>query len=112
MGTHADAAFGPLQDEAIYQWIAMDKPASLAWLRERWTRVESRISTDGTEAVRAAADHLLLQGITRLIATVTVGNHASDQVLEKAGFSFSRVIPNSDTLRGVPVNHTEFVRSA
>ena len=158
MGTHADAAFGPLQDEAIYQWISLNKPPDLAWLRERWARVESRMSTDGTEAwpvwaiamrtdgalvgqvdavvddnrvctnfgyylfpkfwgqgfateaVKAAADHLLEHGITRLIATVTVGNHASAQVLKKAGFVFNRVIPDNDTLRGVMFDDEEYIR--
>ena len=68
MGAHADAACGPLQDEALYQWISMEKPPSLAWLRERWTRLESRLSTDGTEAwptwaITARADGTLV-GLT------------------------------------------------
>ncbi len=50
MGAHADAAFGPLQDEAIYQWISLDKPPNLEALRAHWTSIESRISTDGSEA--------------------------------------------------------------
>lgn len=158
-GSHADAAFGPLQDDAIYQWIAANKPHGVESLRKRWTQLESRLSPDGTqawlawaittradgalvgqvdavvddtlvctnfgyylfphfwgrglatEAVRAATNHLLQQGITRLIATVTVGNQASDRVLEKAGFSFTRVIPHNDTLRGVPVDDAEYIRT-
>nr|WP_315490404.1 GNAT family protein [uncultured Rhodoferax sp.] len=160
MGSHADGAFGPLQAEAIYEWISMDKPTDLEAMRAHWTRLESRLSTDCTEAwpvwavttrtygtligqvdacvddarvctnlgyylypdfwgqgyaseaVRAIADHLVLQGIHRLVATVTVGNHASAQVLKKAGFSFTRIIPENDVLRGEPVDDEEYVRTA
>lgn len=157
IGAHADAAFGPLQDEAIYRWISMDRPGDAESLRARWTRLESRLSADGTEAwptwaiiarrngalvgqvdavvdddcvctnlgyflfphfwgqgfateaVRAVADHLISYGIRQLVATVTVGNHASAGVLKKAGFSFTRVIPDNDTLRGEPVDDEEYV---
>ncbi len=129
-------------------------------MRAHWTRNESRLSTDGTEAwpvwavttrtdgaliglvdatvddalvctnlgyyffpefwghgyaseaVRAAADHLVQLGIHRLVATVTVGNHASAQVLKKAGFSFTRTIPDNDTLRGILVDDAEYIRTA
>jgi RimJ/RimL family protein N-acetyltransferase len=160
LGAHADAAYSLLQDEAIYEWISLDKPTDLDALRAHWTRIESRISTDGTEAwpvwtvttrtdgtlvgqvdasvddklvctnlgyyffpdywgqgyaseaVRAVADHLVQRGIHRLVATVTVGNHASAQVLKKAGFSFTRIIPENDILRGEPVDDQEYVRTA
>lgn len=160
MGAHADAAFGPMQDETIYQWISLDKPPDLEAMRAHWTRNESRLSPDGTEAwpvwavttrtvealiglvdatvddalvctnlgyyffpqfwgqgyaseaVRAIADHLVQQGIHRLVATVTVGNHASAQVLKKADFSFTRIIPDNDALRGVPVDDEEYIRTA
>ena len=156
---HADLAFGPLQDDAIYQWISMDKPTDLAKLRDNWKWLESRISRDGTEAwptwsvmsrahgkllgrvdaainndyvctnfgyfffpefwgqgfaseaVKAAADHLLRQGIHSVAATVTVGNHASAQVLKKAGFTFTRVIPDNDTIRGEVLDDEEYVRA-
>lgn len=159
MGSHADAAFGPMQDDAIYEWISMNKPRTVESLRANWTRLESRLSTDGadawpvwaitrrsdgaligevdavvddnivctnlgyylfpdfwgqgyaTEAVRAIADHLVQQGVERLVATVTVGNMASAQVLKKAGFYFARIIPNNDTLRGVLVDDEEYVRT-
>jgi RimJ/RimL family protein N-acetyltransferase len=159
LATHADMAFNPLQDDAIYQWISMDKPKDLAWLRDRWKRIESRLSPDetevwatwavlsrddggmmgrvdasiddshvctgfgyyffpefwgqgfGTEAVQVSADHLLKQDVQRLIATVTVGNHASAQVLKKAGFIFSRTIPDNDTIRGVLFDDEEYIRT-
>lgn len=159
MGSHADAAFGPMQDDAIYQWISMNKPRSVESLRADWTRLESRLSTEGadawpvwaitrcsdgalvgevdavvddklvctnlgyylfpdywsqgyaSEAVRATADHLVQLGIHRLVASVTVGNHASAQVLKKAGFSFNRIIPENDILRGKPVDDEEYVRT-
>jgi ribosomal-protein-alanine N-acetyltransferase len=159
MGSHADAAFGAMQDDAIYEWISMNKPRTVESLRANWTRLESRLSTDGaeawpvwaittrsdgalvgevdavvdddgvctnlgyylfpnfwgqgfaTEAVSAVADHLVKMGVHRLVATVTVGNHASAQVLKKAGFSFTRTIPNNDTLREILVDDEEYVRT-
>ena len=156
---HADMAFGPLQDEAIYEWISMDRPTVLGKLRNHWKGLESRLSHDGTEAwptwavisrdhgrmlgrvdaainddcvctnfgyfffpefwgqgfgseaVKAAADHLLRQGIQPLVATVTVGNHASARVLKKAGFTFTRIIPDNDTIRGALMDDEEYVRA-
>lgn len=158
---HADSAFAPLQDDAIYQWISMRKPRSVESLREDWARLASRMAPDGlqawptwavcstehggavigrvdavvdrhlaginfgyyffpaywgqglaTEAVQVAADHLLQQGVTHLLATVTVGNAASARVLGKAGFAFQRVIVDNDTLRGILVNDEEYLRTA
>lgn len=159
MGSHADAAFDPIQDDAIYEWISMNKPRSVESLRANWTRLESRLSTEGadawpvwaiirrsdgaligevdavvddtlvctnlgyfffkdfwgqgyaSEAVRAATDHLVQQGVHRLVATVTVGNQASAQVLKKAGFVFNAILPDNDTLRGVPVDDEEYIRT-
>ena len=65
-----------------------------------------------SEAVQAAANHLLAQGVHRLVATVTVGNHASERVLQKAGFVLTRILPNNDELRGVWVDDAEYVRQA
>ena len=160
MGFHADAAFGALQDDGIYQWISMDKPTDLEALRAKWTRAESRMSPDETEAwpiwvitarsdgalvgqvdatidehgvctnlgyhvypafwcqglaseaIRIVADYLVQLGIRPLLATVTVGNHASAQVLKKAGFVFHRIIANNDTLNGIPVDDEEYIRTA
>jgi ribosomal-protein-alanine N-acetyltransferase len=159
MGSHADAAFGPMQNDAIYEWISMNKPRSVESLRVNWTRLESRLSTEGadawpvwavtmrnggtlvgevdavvddalvctnlgyylfpdfwgqgfaSEAVKAVADHLVSHGIHRLVACVTVGNRASAQVLKKAGFVFNGILPDNDTLRGVPVDDEEYVRT-
>ena len=158
-GSHADLVFAPMQDDALYEWISMEKPAQLETLRAHWTRRERRLSPDAselwpswvvisrqqgaiigeldaaidesmacinfgyfffppfwgkgfaTEAVQAAVKHLLRQGTTRLIATVTAGNTASTRVLQKAGFSFSRVIPDNDILRGNLVDDEEYVLS-
>jgi RimJ/RimL family protein N-acetyltransferase len=159
LGSHADAAFAHMQDDAIYEWISMNKPATVESQRANWTRLESRLSTEGadawpvwaiirrsdgalvgemdavvdehlvctnlgyylfpdfwgqgyaSEAVRAVADHLVEQGVHRLVATVTVGNHASAQVLKKAGFVFNAILPDNDNLRGVPVDDEEYVRT-
>jgi RimJ/RimL family protein N-acetyltransferase len=157
---HADLFFKPLQDDALYRWISMDKPVSVEWLRAHWRRIEVRVAPDGetawptwavrckqtgsyvgrvdaeiddtlaclnlgyyffpafwgqgfaTEAVFAATEQLILRGVHRLVATVTLGNHASERVLEKAGFAFTRVLPGNDTLRGELVDDREFVRLA
>jgi RimJ/RimL family protein N-acetyltransferase len=62
-----------------------------------------------TEAVRAVTQHLLSQGVQRLVATVTVGNTASDRVLQKVGYEFTRVIPGNDIIRGEPMDDREYV---
>ena len=49
-GAHADSAFTPLQDDAIYQWISMQKPRSVESLRENWARLASRMAPDGLHA--------------------------------------------------------------
>ena len=45
---HAEALFSVLLDPAIYEF-ENEPPASLEWLRERLTRLESRRSGDGSE---------------------------------------------------------------
>ena len=156
---HAEAYFAPLQEDALYQWISMDKPPSLEWLRARWQRIESRISPDGqtawptwairrktdgaylgrvdaevndaleainlgyylfpvhwgqgyaSEAVAAATQHLMDQGVHRLVATVTAGNTASTRVLQKAGYRFNRILTGNDVIRGVAVDDEEYVKA-
>lgn len=154
---HAEAFFAPLHDDALYQWISMDKPSSLERLQRQLRRSECRVAPDGqtawptwalrrkldgvylgrvdaeitlsmqasnvgyylfppywgegyaTEAVRAATQHLISQGVHRLVATVTTGNLASERVLQKAGYSFTRVLVGNDTIRGEPVDDREYV---
>ncbi|MFO0758518.1 MAG: GNAT family N-acetyltransferase [Byssovorax sp.] len=65
-----------------------------------------------TEAVIAILDHLIGAGITRFQALVTAGNTASARVLTKAGFTFTRVIPGNDIIRGVPHDDEEYIRIA
>jgi RimJ/RimL family protein N-acetyltransferase len=65
-----------------------------------------------TEAVVAVVDHLIGVGVTRLVATVTAGNAASARVLTKAGFTFTRVIPENDVIRGVSHDDEEYIRIA
>jgi RimJ/RimL family protein N-acetyltransferase len=45
---HAEEMFAVLCDPAIYTWENAPPP-SLAWLRERFRKLESRTSADGTE---------------------------------------------------------------
>jgi RimJ/RimL family protein N-acetyltransferase len=45
---HAEAMFAVLGDPAIYEYES-EPPASLEWLRERFTKLESRRSADGRE---------------------------------------------------------------
>lgn len=65
-----------------------------------------------TEAVVAVVDHLIGVGVTRLVATVTAGNAASARVLTKAGFAFTRVIPENDIIHGVVHDDEEYIRIA
>jgi [ribosomal protein S5]-alanine N-acetyltransferase len=62
-----------------------------------------------SEAVKALTDALIAQGVHKLVATVTAGNAASVRVLQKAGFHFTRIIPDNETLNGVLVDDEEFV---
>jgi len=157
---HADEFFEHLQGDALYQWISMEKPESLQWLRGHWCGIESRLAPDhqtawptwalrrksdgvclgrvdaeitlglqasnvgyylfpahwgqgyATEALGAVTRHLLSQGVYRLVATVTVGNIASERVLQKAGYTFTRVLVGNDTICGEPMDDAEYVLSA
>ena len=46
--THAEEMFSVLGDPAIYEF-ENEPPASVEWLRERFTKLESRLSSDGQE---------------------------------------------------------------
>lgn len=48
VAAHAEAMFAVLSDPAIYEYENAS-PVSLAWLRERYARLESRVSGDGSE---------------------------------------------------------------
>jgi RimJ/RimL family protein N-acetyltransferase len=48
VAAHADEMFLVLSDPAIYQY-ENEPPASVDWLRERFARLESRQSADGTQ---------------------------------------------------------------
>ncbi len=61
---HAEAMFAVLSDPAIYEH-ENEPPPSLAWLRERYARLESRCSTDATE--------LWLNWVIRLPSTALIG---------------------------------------
>ena len=63
-----------------------------------------------SEAVTAMTDHLASHGISKMVATVTLGNAASNRVLEKAGFTQTRILPQNDTIRGVKYDDIEYVR--
>ena len=48
LASHAGEMFALLQDPRIYEY-ENEPPASQAWLRERYARLETRCSGDGTE---------------------------------------------------------------
>jgi RimJ/RimL family protein N-acetyltransferase len=62
-----------------------------------------------TESVSAVTQHLLSQGVHRLVATAAVGNTASERVLQKTGYRFTRVLPGNDIIRGEPMDDREYV---
>jgi RimJ/RimL family protein N-acetyltransferase len=43
------------------------------------------------------------------VATVTAGNTASERVLQKAGYRFTRVLVGNDVIRGEPMDDREYV---
>ena len=63
-----------------------------------------------SEAVSAVTDHFAANGVSKMRATVTLGNVASYRVVEKAGFFKNRVIPENDTIRGVKYDDVEYIR--
>jgi [ribosomal protein S5]-alanine N-acetyltransferase len=48
VAAHAEEMFRVLSDAAIYEY-ENEPPASVEWLRERFTKLESRCSSDGTQ---------------------------------------------------------------
>ena len=49
VAAHAEAMFEPLSDPAMYAYMPGQPPASVAALRERYAKLESRRSRDGTQ---------------------------------------------------------------
>lgn len=77
VAAHADEMFTVLSDPAIYEH-ENEPPRSIEWLRERFTRLESRLSSDGREqwlnwVVRLPSSEL----IGYVQATVHSGDRAS-----------------------------------
>jgi ribosomal-protein-alanine N-acetyltransferase len=64
LSAHADEMFAVLGDPAIYEY-ENEPPPSLEWLRERFARLESRTSADGSQQ--------WLNWVIRLPASVAIG---------------------------------------
>lgn len=62
-GAHAEALFSSMQAAAIYEWIGALPPADVEALRQRWTRVETRLSPDGQMASLGWAARLRSDGV-------------------------------------------------
>ncbi len=62
-----------------------------------------------SESVIGLTKHLANNSITKMFATVTLGNEASYRVLEKSGYKRNRIIPDNDTIRGVKFDDVEYV---
>lgn len=65
-----------------------------------------------SESVLEIINHLSKNGVSKMLATVTLGNEASYRVLEKNGFIRTRVIPENDIIRGVKYDDVEYVWQA
>ena len=61
------------------------------------------------EACNSVMQHLIANGVHTVLATVTVGNLASKNLLHKLGFAYRRLLKDNDELRGKPVDDWEFV---
>ncbi len=64
----------------------------------------------GSEATTALCDHFAACGVVEQRAMVTLGNLASERVLERAGFVRTAILRENDELRGVKVDDVVFVR--
>jgi RimJ/RimL family protein N-acetyltransferase len=65
-----------------------------------------------SESVLEIKNHFSLNGISKIMATVTLGNEASCRVLEKSEFTRTRIIPENDTIRGVKYDDVEYIWQA
>ena len=49
-GEFAERSFALYEDDALYAWIGLKRPQSIASLRADWQRLETPLSPDGAEA--------------------------------------------------------------
>jgi RimJ/RimL family protein N-acetyltransferase len=124
--TRNEARVSPDGSEAWLQWFVTSKDDAGAIGSVDATIDSNHVATNfgyyffahawgqgfATEAVSTVAEHLLSNGVVKLVATVTVGNAASVRVLGKLGFRYTRTIANNDTVNGVLVDDDEFVLAA
>ena len=77
-GAHAEPMFASMQASALYEWIGALPPANVEALRQRWQRVESRLSPDDSSAWLGWAARRTDDGvyIGKLDAEVDVANVA------------------------------------
>jgi RimJ/RimL family protein N-acetyltransferase len=80
---HADLFFEALQDEALYEWISMERPDDLDALRRRWQALETGLSPDGTcawptWAVRRRADQACLGRVDAEVVLTPQGLQATN----------------------------------
>ncbi|HSQ61394.1 MAG TPA: GNAT family N-acetyltransferase [Acidobacteriota bacterium] len=77
IAAHADEMFRVLGDPAIYEY-ENEPPASAEWLRERYTKLETRRSRDGREEWLNWVVRLRSSGLIGYVqATVDATGHAS-----------------------------------
>ena len=77
IAAHADEMFAVLSDPAIYEFENAP-PASVEWLRQRFTRLETRRSADGSEHWLNWVVRLPSSGLVGYVqATVSAGGNAA-----------------------------------
>lgn len=116
-----ESRVSPDGTEAWLYWVARGADGCVGWID---VTVVGDVATNvgyvlvpgawgrgyATEMVRAVVAHLAAHGVARFVALVTAGNAASERVLVKAGFAFTRVLRGNDTIRGVRHDDHEYVR--
>lgn len=80
---HADLFFDALQDEALYEWISMERPGDLDALRLRWRGLERGLSPDGacawpTWALRRRSDQACLGRVDAEVVLTPEGLQATN----------------------------------
>jgi len=79
LAAHAEAMFDVLRDPAIYEY-ENEPPSSLAWLRERFRKLETRTSGDGREH--------WLNWVVRLTSGECIGYVQASVRGERAGIAY------------------------